>query len=331
MTNKWRMACRMVLPWIAACVIAMPDTAASVDPMTMTVRVDGTLDAGWYQDLQGLRSIGSIQPSNIALSGAEQLGGGNEFVFRLSARFRMQDGEREDPAHKPFWHDEATMGVRGPAGTLRVGRGLDAAYSQDWQFDLWSYLDKVASPAWDIWHYNYPSDPHLNNGEPEYGRLNGGIYYDTPSMNGLGLHLSTTATKRAGDRNRPLGMSLTYQRPGLNALISAEKNCEGDRDRSIALALSGTLVTWSNLFNISTTGSSRAKALTSEIQLTQAGFVYKAGIGVLTVDQHLAEMVTSIGLVRTLSANTNVYWDLALKRVRDGEKRAYGMGINHAF
>jgi predicted porin len=329
---RWPAWRYVVLSWLTAGLVAASNAAASIDAaVPSTIKIDGTVDAGIYQDLEGERGIGSIQPSNIAISGSSQLGNDSQSIFRLSARFRMQDGQLEDPAHKPFWHDEATIGIRGPAGVLRFGRGLDAAYSQDWQFDLWSYLDKVASPAWDIWHYNYPSDPHANNDEAEYGRLNGGVYYDSPSMDGLSLHLSTVPAKRPGDEQRPLGMSLTYQTQGLNTLVSAEKNSEGDHDWSVALALTGKQITWSSLFNVSTAGSSRARALTSEIQYSRAGFTYKTGLGVLTVDRHQAESVVSLGIFYQLSAASSVYLDDALKHVPAGDKSAYGMGITHSF
>ena len=77
--------------WIAAGLIALSASAASAATQP-SVHFEGTLDAGFYQDLAGVRGIGSINPSNIAVSGTEPLGNGSEFIFRLSARFRMQDG-----------------------------------------------------------------------------------------------------------------------------------------------------------------------------------------------------------------------------------------------
>ena len=59
---------------------------------------------------------------------------------------------------------------------MRLGRALDAMYSQDWQFDAWGNYDRIASPAWDIWHFNYPFDPTADLGAPDFGRLSNGVF-----------------------------------------------------------------------------------------------------------------------------------------------------------
>jgi predicted porin len=311
---------------VILCVFAAGADARPAPP----VRVEGTVDAGLYRDLNGDAGIGSIQPSFLAFSGEDAIGA-TTLTFRLSARFRMQDGQLEGAGRKPFWHDEATVGLRGAYGSLRFGRALDATYSQDWQFDLWSYQDKVASPAWDLWHYNYASDPHGNQGDPEYGRLNGGVFYDSPPVNGIGLHLSTAPGRRPGDAMRPLGISLTYQDGSVALLLSSARNSDGDRDRSLGISHIRGPLSWSTLVNVSVAGRSVARALTTEIQYAPGTIVYKAGCGVLGVDRCKAESVASLGFAHPLSAATSVYVDTAFKRLPTRATRALGVGITQSF
>ena len=60
--------------------------------------------------------------------------------------------------HAPYWHGELTVGLKGPWGQVRVGRALDVIYGNDWTYDPWDNNNRIASPAWYFWHYNYPSD-----------------------------------------------------------------------------------------------------------------------------------------------------------------------------
>src|SRR5690606_40670955 len=65
----------------------------------------------------------------ISFSGSEDLGGGLAATFRLSHRFDVETGGVESGG-KPFWHDEATVGLKGDFGRIRLGRALSAIWSR---------------------------------------------------------------------------------------------------------------------------------------------------------------------------------------------------------
>ena len=168
-----------------------------------SLSISGLIDIGVYRDTNKVWQLGPIQRSNIAFGGTEDLGGGLAATFALSMRFEPDTGQLEQVG-KPYFHGESTVGLKGWAGSIRLGRALDAMYSQDWKFDAWGNFDRIASPAWDIWHYNYPSDPRGNaNDTPEYGRLNNAVFYDSPSFGGFTVHLSPAATEEP--RGMPAG------------------------------------------------------------------------------------------------------------------------------
>jgi len=113
-----------------------------------TVNLSGYLDLGVWRDFNTTGAqVSTIQRSSVVLSGTENLGNGHQAVFRLESRFDMNTGALEGSG-KPFWHGEATVGVRGGWGTLRMGRGLTALWSQDWKFDAWYNFNRIGRCAW---------------------------------------------------------------------------------------------------------------------------------------------------------------------------------------
>jgi predicted porin len=295
------------------------------------VQISGNLDIGVYRDLTSKWNVGSIQRSNIAFSGTEDLGNGYAAIFKLSHRFDLDTGMSEGTPNKPFWHGESTVGFKSPFGTLRFGRALDAIWNNDYEFDPWYNFNRLASPAWDLWHYNFPSDPQGNNGTAEYGRLNNGIFYDSPSMAGFSLHLSASPEKRTGDLNRPLGVSLNYKQGPYAAMLASAKNSAGNEDTFVGLK-----GTFSNLsvmggYDVSKAAASKAKGLTIGLQYPIGAFTLNAGWGKLDVDSVKVQEMISFGTVYSHSKRTSLYADVADKRFPGSSKVVFGAGVAHSF
>jgi predicted porin len=295
------------------------------------VNVSGHIDVGVYRDTSSNWRVGSIQRSNIAFSGSEDLGGGMSATFKLSHRFAPDTGAAEGTPGKPFWHGESTLGLKGNFGQLRVGRALDAMYSNDWAFDPWYYFDSVASPAWDLWHYNFPSDPVANGGSADYGRMNNGVYYDSPTFNGISVHISTSPQKREGDANRPFGVSLNYSKGSVAAMLAHEKNSAGNTDTFLGLKGSVAGVTLMGAYDVSKAGASTAKATTLGAQYGLGAFTLNAGWGKVVVDGVKAQQTIGLGALYPLSKRTTVYVDLAEKRFPARSAVVYGAGMSHSF
>ncbi len=154
------------------------------------IQISGTVDLGVYRAYDKTSQLGTIRRSHIAVTGTENLGSGLAATFNLTHRFEADVGGTEGAGSKPFWHGESTVGLKGRYGHVRLGRALDVVYANDWAFDSWYNFDRIASPAWNNWHWNYASDRTSNNGNAEYGRLNNGVFYDSPSVNGFSVHYS---------------------------------------------------------------------------------------------------------------------------------------------
>ncbi len=311
------------------CAFSAPALAQS------SVKIGGMVDIGVYRDSNKTWNVGTIQRSNLAFTGTEDLGGGLTAFFNLSTRFDLDTGTLEDgPARgKPFWHGESTLGVKGAFGSIKAGRALDAMWANDWHFDPWYNFNRVASPAWDLWHYNFPSDPKGNSGRAEYGRLDNGIFYDSPVIGGFSLHASGSPEKRDGDARRPLGAALKYAAGPIIAMVSREKNSAGASDTFVALK--GTLgsLALMGAYDISKTpdATSEAKAVTLGVQYTLGAWTVNGGWGQVDVDGVKAQKTAAAGTVYALSKRTNIYADLAHKTYVDKSVNVYGVGISHSF
>jgi predicted porin len=309
----------------AALVLALPAAHAQSN-----VTISGYLDVGVYKDTNHTWNVGPIQRSNVAFSGSEDLGNGLSAIFRLSTRFDTGTGALES-ANKPFWHDEAIVGLKGSFGTIKFGRRLDAVNSQDWHFDPWYNFDRVASPAWDTWHYNYPSDPRANNGTPDFGRLNNGIFYDSPSFGGFELHVSGSPEKVDGDVRRPLGTALTYKAETLSALAAHSRNSAGNTDNLVGAKVQVSSLAVMAAYNVSKAGASKAKALTTGVEYALGATTLKGGWGRVDVDGVKAVKVLGGGVFYALSKRTTVYGELAHKKFVSDSANTYGVGGAHAF
>lgn len=304
-----------------------------------TVGISGFLDAGWYRGFGSDQQVGTIQRSNIRFWGQEDLGGGLSATFNLSHRLEMGTGQSESAGSKPFWHGESTVGLQSARwGALRLGRALDAVWANDWKYDPWGNNDRVASPAWHNWHYNYASDRSANNGDPDYGRLNNGVFYDSPSIAGFSLHLSGSFDKgdtaAGGNRSNARGAALNYDQGPLAVTAAYSRNGSKDtvgfvgaRYRFGQLALMGA---WDRSV-YSGPVDSVARATTVGLTYDIGLLTLKASYGHRDVDG-VDNNFIGLGAAYALSKRTTVYASAGNDRpTQSASRRAYGMGISHAF
>lgn len=300
-----------------------------------SVNIGGMVDVGVYRDGDKKWNVGTIQRSSLTFSGKEDLGNGLSAFFNLTTRFDLDTGTLEDgPARgKPFWHGESTVGMKGAFGSIKVGRALDALYANDWNFDPWYYFDRIASPAWDLWHYNFPSDPLADSGKADYGRLNNGIFYDSPVIGGFSLHVSGSPEKRDTDTRRPVGAALKYAGGPILAMVAHEKNSAGATDTFFGLKGTIGSLALMGAYDVSKTpnATSKAKATTLGAQYFLGAWTLNAGWGQVDVDGVKAQKTASAGVVYALSKRTSVYTDLAHKTYVGDSVNVYGVGVAHSF
>ncbi|WP_067063659.1 porin [Roseateles chitosanitabidus] len=304
--------------------------SASALAQSSAITLSGMLDTGVYRDAAKVWQVGPIQRSQLRLDGVEDLGGGLSATFALSHRFDSGDGRLESST-KPFWYGESTVGLKGPFGSVQVGRRLDALYSLDWEFDPWANYDRVASPAWDLWHTLYPSDPRGNNGSAEYGRLNDGVFFDSAPVAGFSLHLSGAIDRDPADKGRGRGAAVRYADGRFSGVLARQINRRGD-----TVSFAGARGTFGEValmgaVDVSRSEGSTARALTLGATYALGRTTFKAGWGRLRVDGRAAETLLGLGAQHALSKRTAVYADLAFKRIAGRDVTLPGVGIAHAF
>ncbi|WP_020652950.1 porin [Massilia niastensis] len=316
---------------------AVLGTLASSTPARAqaAVSVNGMLDLGVFHGFDGVNQVGTVQRSNIAFSGFEDLGGGVKAVFRMSTRVELDTGISEGAGFKPFWHDEATVGLKGGWGTVRVGRAMTAMWAQDWKFDPWANYNRIASPAWQHWHYLTPSDPFANNGTAEYGRLNNGMFYDSPMVGGFTLRLSGSPERQRepGATGRPYSAVLEYERKAVLLMAAFERNSVGDNNAFVAGKLTfgaaAVMAAYDDSRTFDDSGISRSATLSATYRLGRT--TLKAGYSRQRLNAD-TNYVASLGADHALSRRTVLYASLGRKRdARQDGRTAFGVGMSHAF
>src|SRR3990167_4678224 len=211
------------------------------------VMISGSLDVGVFRDKASLTHLGTIKRSHIQFDGSEDLGNGLAATFKLRQRLELDTGALEGAGSKPAWHGETTVGLKGGFGAVRLGRAVDAIQSQDWAFDAWDNFSRVASPAWDLWHWNYSADP-VGGGS---GRVANAVFFDSAKFSNLSLHVSFSPEKPEGADGRTRAASLVYNDGTTRAMLGAGKNSAGAKETSIGLRSRLAGVTLMGMYNVS--------------------------------------------------------------------------------
>jgi predicted porin len=302
-----------------------------------SVNISGLIDLGVYRGFDEKKNVGTIQRSNFAFSGTESLGDGLAATFMLSSRFEADTGRLEGEGAKPFWHGESTVGLKGDFGHLRLGRALDVIWANDWAYDPWYNFNRIASPAWQYWHFNYSSDRTSNNGLPEYGRLANGVFYDSPSLGGFTVHFSGAFEESdapgAGTGNNA-GVSLNYDQGPVSLMLSRSKNSSDD-----TVTFIGAKYTIGSLSLMGAYDKSKFDAaVDSEAEVYSVGATYKlgqvelkAGYGRMNLDGDKSHFL-GLGGDYWLSKRTELYISAGHNSPHGGDDTtAYGIGIAHSF
>jgi predicted porin len=302
-----------------------------------SINISGLIDIGVFRDFDKTNKVGTIQRSNLAFSGSEDLGDGWAATFKLSHRFEADTGQQEGVGAKPFWHGESTVGLKSPWGSVRVGRALDVIWANDWAYDPWYNFNRISSPAWQYWHFNYSSDRTSNNGTPEYGRLANGIFYDSPSIGGFTVHFSgafeDSPAPGAGTGNNA-GVSLNYDQGPISLMLATSKNSSDDTDIFL-----GAKYTIGALSLMGAYDKSKFEAaVDSDAKVYTLGAAYKLGLaelkigyGQLDLDGARSHFV-GLGADYWLSKRTNLYFSAGRNNPSVGDgTTAYGVGVAHSF
>lgn len=332
-----------VLPLAALCASSL---AVAAEPSSNSYKFSGTLDLGVYKDYDGSNNVGPISRSNVAISGERDLGNGTNANFKLSVRLDPSTGEANDPGDtkKPFFHGEATVGLKSDAlGSIKLGRALDVMGNNNWAYDPFYNFDSIASSAWHLWSWNYATDRTSNTskstGKPaaEYGRLNNGLFYDSPVVKGFQVHVSGSFEKSpkvvgAGTENN-LGAAVTYNLGPISLMVGNSKNSNGDKETFVGGKYTiGTLEVMGAVdrtsFNGTTVSTNTAK--TVGVSYGMGKYRFMANVG--QIDDTQSTTMVGLGAQYFIDDKTNVYVSAGNKTYKTSDSQnAVGIGVNYSF
>ncbi|UCF23927.1 MAG: porin [Ralstonia sp.] len=171
----------------------------------------------------------------MARAGLGWAGLGWAAVFNLTNRFNLGDGRQSPNGASPLFYGESTVGIAGPFGSLRAGRGMTPMWVFDERYDPWANYQIVSSIAWYVFHPSYRTDPYNNGAFGDVSRLNNGLFYDSPTWQGWHAHASVGVDKHTApdvfgnvDQVRPVAASLNYDAGPWSGMLTAERNSARD-------------------------------------------------------------------------------------------------------
>ena len=330
---------------LSACAIAAILASTPLFAQESSTTLTGTIESGVFRGYDNVTRVAGMSLSYLNIASKENLGDGYSATVRLQPFFYPATGIAVDSPQaaglKPFFHGESTVGLTTPVGSFRMGRALDAIYQNNWEFDPWYYYDMVASPAWQFWQYNYASDRTADNGTPDYGRLNNGLFYQSPNLGGVTVNYSGSFVKPStpgGGSGNANALSLRYHSDKIALMLATAKNAAGDKDTYLGAkyTLGGLEIMGAydqSMYN-GETATSTAKVFTAGLSYAVGSMRYMAGYGHLNTGAAVNPNATmlSIGAQYFLSKRTNVYFSAGDKKF-DGasHQKAYGIAIHHNF
>lgn len=194
--------------WLSASML-VPLTAAAATPgITMYGVISSALR--YTSDIDGRHDnktevvASGIGGSRLGISGAEDLGGGNQAVFQLESGFGTDTGKAE---YDILFGRQAYVGLSGAWGSLTFGRQYNAVNTVGWSFNP---LDQ----SWG----NYWSDPFYTGGDifMQGYRINNSVVYKR-TIGPLSVQLDYGAGEQPGSASRgtTFGGGIMFQRDGL--------------------------------------------------------------------------------------------------------------------
>ena len=158
-----------------------------------TVTLSGIVDVGVKNVSKvaagsATTSVGSGNNNRVAFSATEDLGGGLKAIANAQMRFDPATGTAESANARPLFQGETRVGLTGGFGTVQLGRGLTALQLPNGgNSDPWG----VTTVAGSVYAAGFATD-YAAGGE---GRIDQGIWYTSPSLNGLTISGSFSPRK----------------------------------------------------------------------------------------------------------------------------------------
>lgn len=326
-TFKWKVAC-------AALILTSVGASQAAED---SYRFSGALDLGYYKDFDKVTKTGSISRSNVAFDALKNLGGSLAGTVKLNSRFFLRNPHTKEHLvnedSKYLFAGEATAGLKGDFGHVRVGRALTALWQNDWVYDAWYNYDSIASPAWWTWHGNSPADPNASQKNASFARLNQGIFYASPQFSGFSLDASLGLKKRDEDKDRSMSMALKYAQGNWNAMLATEKTPVGNKINFLGVNYKmGALSVMGAYDHEKLADGGKNRSATVSAKLVDGQFSYMVGVG---RQLDYSGNFLGLGVSYAYKPNFNTYISYGNQGSGfwggTGRKDAIGLGVNYTF
>lgn len=300
-------------------------------------KFSGTLDLGVYKDFDGKQKTGSISRSNVAFDGLKDFGNGMAGTVKLNTRFFLRNPNtrenlvNEDP--KYLFAGEATVGLKGDFGHVRVGRALTALWQNDWAYDAWYNYDSIASPAWWLWHGNSAADPNASAKNASFARLNNGVFYASPKLGGFSVDASLGLKKQSADKNNSVSVALKYAQGDFGGMLAHEKTPVGNSVTFVGAKYKlGALSLMGAYDHEKLAAGGKNRSATVSAQWVDGKLSYMAGYG-RQLDYHAN--FYSLGAAYAFKPSTSFYVSYGSQAKgfwgRTDKADAIGVGVNYSF
>ena len=323
--------------WKAACAALILTSIGVSQAAEDSYRFSGALDLGYYKDFDKVSKTGSISRSNVAFDALKNFGGGLAGTVKLNSRFFLRNPNTKEHLvnedSKYLFAGEATAGLKGHFGHVRVGRALTSLWQNDWVYDAWYNYDSIASPAWQTWHGNSPSDPNASQKNASFSRLNHGIFYASPQYAGFSVDVSLGLKKQDADKNKSTSLALKYAQGNLNAMFATEKTPVGNKTNFLGAQYTmGFLSVMGAYDHEKLVAGGKNRSATVSAKLVDGPFSYMIGGG-RQLDYHANFF--GLGASYAYKPNTNVYVSYGNKGSgfwgSHTRKDALGLGVTYSF
>jgi predicted porin len=295
--------------------------------------------AGDGVEMYGYFDIGLAKQSGLPLSigrgynnwlgwrGNEQLGGETAAFFVAELRFDPDTGRQERAG--TLMQGETTVGLRGPAGTLRLGRALSPLWHDVWKYEPWINSGLNASlAAYQTGSYSSDGVTDIARDYADFSRFGNAVFYQSPALGGWSMHLAGELERQAGASNRAAGLAFNYDAAPWAGELSFERNRNGDTIRFAAASWkSGKFKLMGSAARVQLRGIGRESVAMVAATYTLGANTLRAGLGRnMSADSHKL----GLGLVHSLSKRTGLYADLYREQAQAGS-RGVAAGITHSF
>jgi predicted porin len=199
---------------IALAVLTVSGASFAQSSVTISGRMDATLrhTAKVAPGAANLALTEDGAANTVRFAVTEDLGGGLKAVADLGMRFGIADGNAQAAGARPLFQGESRVGITGGFGTFKFGRGLTALQLPNGgNSDPWG----VRTNAGSVYAAGFASD-YAAGGE---GRIDGALFYTSPSISGLTVSVSMSP-KKLTSVTAPVATSTT-QTAGGDPLVTA--------------------------------------------------------------------------------------------------------------